>query len=56
MIKSGKVEYNMPKAQAEALLKERKGEERKLKPEQYLIKVINESYGLLRNCIAVKVY
>lgn len=56
MKKSGAIEYKMTKASADYLLKERKGEEKNMRPEVYLAKVINEGYGLLRNCVQVKIY
>ena len=40
-------EYKIPKKMFDELLKTRRGEEeRKLKPEEYVRKVINETFGL----------
>lgn len=39
-------EYNMSKAMATELLKTRKGEDRKLESQKYLVKVVNETFGL----------
>ena len=53
MYKCGQIEYKMPKAIADELLKIRKGEERNMRPQDFLIKYVNEEYGLLRECIKV---
>ena len=55
-IKSGAVEYKMSEALAKAYLDARKGEEKKMDPVKYLVKVINEEFGLLRNCVNVIPY
>ena len=53
----GAVEYLMSKTMAEALLNARKGEtEKKMHPHDYLVKVVNENFGLLRECVKVQVY
>ena len=46
----GAVEYKMPREMANELLKNRKGTDIKMNPNDYLCKVINESFGLLRHC------
>lgn len=60
MTKSGAVEYKMPKAMADAYLAHRKSygtdEERKMRPVDYLTKVVNEEFGLLHNCVHVLIY
>ena len=39
-------EYNMNKDMATDLLKTRKGSDRNMDPQAYLIKVVNEQFGL----------
>ena len=39
-------EYNMSKEMAEELLKLRKNSEKKMEPQAYLVKVVNEQFGL----------
>lgn len=51
--KAGAVEYQMPKAQADELLKARKGSDKNLRPQDYLVKYVNEDCGLLYNCTRV---
>ena len=51
--KCGTIEYIMPAAMAAALLKSRKGEELKMKPNTFLCKVVNESFGLKGYCTKV---
>lgn len=46
----GAVEYKMPREMAKELLKNRKGTDIKMNPNDYLCKVVNESFGLLRHC------
>lgn len=52
-MKSGYVEYTMSKTMAQELLKSRKAEEKKMKPNDYLCKVINEQFGLMGTCSIV---
>ena len=54
--KVGSIEYRMPKAFANELLKSRKGEDKTMNPQEYLIKYVNEDCHLLRKCDAVTVY
>ena len=49
----GTFEYKMPKACAEKLLKERKGEDKKKNPQEYLCQIINEGYGIKGTCVKV---
>jgi len=51
----GSVEYIMNSAMADEILKTRKGDDKKLRPQDYLIKYVNEDCGLLRNCTKVTV-
>ena len=46
-------EYNMSAVLAKEILKNRKGEDKKLRPQQYLCKVVNETFGLKDICIKV---
>ena len=39
-------EYKMSAAMAQAVLQSRKGEEKKMKPQEYLIKYVNTQFGL----------
>lgn len=39
-------EYNMSERMAAELLKERKGADKKLRPQEYLVKYVNEQFGL----------
>ena len=52
----GSVEYRMPKSFADMLLKERKGQDKKLQPQDYLVKYVNEDCGLMRKCDVVTTY
>ena len=54
--KAGNVEYKMPKAMADAILKDRKDGDKKLRPQEYLVKFVNEQFGLLYNCTKVIIY
>lgn len=47
------IEYKMSKAAANYYLGDRKGDDKKLHPDQYLCKVVNETFGLKGNCIHV---
>ena len=49
----GSVEYIMPQAFATQLLKERKGQDKNMNPQQYLVKYVNEECGLLYKCVSV---
>lgn len=46
-------EYRMSKAQAAELLKNRRGEDKKLRPNEYLCKVVNSDYNLRGTCVYV---
>ena len=54
--KVGSVEYKMPVKMAQALIKSRKGEDAKMRPKDYLVKVVNEDFGLLHHCDNVITY
>lgn len=51
--KPGSVEYQMPKKFADELLKARKGSDKNMRPQDYLVKYVNEECGLLYNCTKV---
>lgn len=51
--KVGTIEYQMPAAMAAEILKARKGADKNLRPQEYLIKHVNECFGLLYNCVKV---
>lgn len=53
--KAGAVEYQMSAAAAEEILRSRKGADKNLRPQDYLIKYINEEAGLLRKCTKVTI-
>jgi hypothetical protein len=46
-------EYTMSKTMADELLKARKGESRKMQPQEYLCKYVNEQFGLLYPVVGV---
>ena len=46
--KSAYFEYKMPEELAKELLRSRDGLDKKMRPNEYLCKVVNEQYGLLR--------
>lgn len=47
---AGHISYQMMESTAKVLLKNRKGEDAKMHPMEYLAKVVNEEYGLLYHC------
>lgn len=49
----GTIEYKMPKEMANMYLKTAKGEFAKKYPQEYLIKVVNEEFGVKGTCINV---
>lgn len=48
--------YKMSKTMAKDLLSDRKGDEAKMHPQQYLCKVVNECFGLKGTCVEVVYY
>ena len=46
-------EYVMPKEMAKNLLDNRNGEEKKLNPHEYLVKIVNEQFGIRGTCVTV---
>ena len=54
--KTGAFEYKMPVEMANAYLKARKGDDKKMRPVDYLTKVVNEEFGLLYKCVRVITY
>lgn len=51
--RAGAVEYAMPEGLAQELLKTRKGTEKNMHPEDFLVKVVNETFGLKEKCVKV---
>ena len=51
--KAGCIEYKMSEQMARELLKNRKGDETKMKPNDFLCKVVNENFGLKDLCVNV---
>lgn len=51
--KAGSVEYQMPKKMAEELLKIRRGTEKNMRPQDFLVKYVNDECGLLYHCTKV---
>lgn len=50
------IEFKMPAEMAQAYLKLRKGTETKMRPDDYLCKVVNEEFGLKGYCVKVVQY
>lgn len=48
-------EYNMTEAMAKEILKDRKGEEKRMDAQEYLCKYVDENCGLLHPCAMVKI-
>ena len=51
--KSGNIEYKMPEKMAKEYLKMRSGDEMKMRPNEYLCKIVNENFGLKGHCVNV---
>ena len=51
--KAGAIEYKMPELMARELLKNRKGDEAKMRPNDFLCLVVNENFGLKGHCVNV---
>lgn len=49
----GDISYTMPAGMAKSLLDQRKGDDKKMRPQEYLCKIVNEQFGLKGNCISV---
>ena len=52
-VKAGAVEYQMPQKFADELLKARKGQEKNMRPQDFLVQYVNDECGLLYNCVKV---
>ena len=52
-IMNGTIEYKMPKEMASMYLKTAKGDFAKKHPKEYLIKVVNEEFGIRGTCVNV---
>lgn len=46
-------EYVMSETLAKYYLKERKGDEKKMDNQKYLIKIVNEQFGIMGTCFKV---
>lgn len=46
-------EYVMPKEMAKELLESRHGDEKKMRPHDYLVKIVNEQFGIRGTCVKV---
>lgn len=51
--KAGLIEYKMPEAMAKTYLNGRNAEEKKMHPNDFLCKIVNESFGLKGYCTHV---
>ena len=51
--KAGCIEYKIPEQMARELLKNRKGDETKMRPNDFLCMVVNENFGLKGHCVKV---
>jgi len=51
--KTGSVEYIMPQNFAAEVLKSRKGTDKNMNPQEFLVKYVNEECGLLHHCVRV---
>lgn len=49
----GDIEYRMSAEMAKELLKSRKGEDAKMRPQDYLCKYVNEECNIKGNCVLV---
>jgi len=51
--RAGAVEYAMPDGLAQEILKTRHGAEKNMHPNEFLVKVVNETFGLKDKCVKV---
>lgn len=51
--KAGFIEYKMPEAMAKAYLNGRTAEGKKMRPNDFLCKIVNEEFGLKGYCTRV---
>ena len=51
--KVGSIEYQMARDMANELLSSRKGADKNMQPQDFLIKYVNEECGLMYNCTRV---
>lgn len=47
------ISYTMSEGVAKDLLAQRKGDEKKMRPQEYLCQVVNEQFGVKGNCVKV---
>ena len=50
------IEYVMSASMAEYLLNARGGDDKKKRPHDYLVKVVNEDMGILGTCVKVSIH
>jgi len=53
LIKAGSIEYQMPRKYANEILSTRRGQEKNMRPQDFLVKYVNDECGLLRACTKV---
>ena len=53
IIDKGEFEYKMSKELGSSLLKDRKGEDKKKHPQEYLCQIVNEQFGIKGTCTKV---
>ena len=51
--KYGACEYHMSAGMANEILHARKGAEKNMRPQDYLVQYVNEEFGLLYKCVRV---
>ncbi len=54
--KVGSIEYKMPEAMAKSILKQRRDGDKNMRPQDYLVKYVNEELNLMRHCVKVITY
>lgn len=52
----GSVEYRMSKEMAKDILGDRKGPDKKIPAQKYLVNYVNEQMGLLYKCVKVTLF
>lgn len=51
--RAGAIEYAMPEGLAQEILKTRRGTEKNMHPDEFLVKIVNETFGLKNKCVKV---
>lgn len=52
----GEFEYNMSEQLAKEILATRKNAEKNMRPQVFLCKIVNETFGLRGHCVSVTTY